>query len=64
MTALSTIRHLRAPGIDLRSTLQMIGIYRNDPTHAMAATSFAKAVLTPHACNNEAVVEQFRRYHR
>jgi 3-methyladenine DNA glycosylase/8-oxoguanine DNA glycosylase len=47
MTALSTIRHLRAPGIDLRSTLQMIGIYRNDPTHAMAATSFAKAVLTP-----------------
>jgi 3-methyladenine DNA glycosylase/8-oxoguanine DNA glycosylase len=47
MTALPTTRYLRAPGIDLRSTLQMIGIYRNDPTHATTATSFAKAVLTP-----------------
>jgi 3-methyladenine DNA glycosylase/8-oxoguanine DNA glycosylase len=47
MTAPPTTRHLRAPGIDLRTTLQMIGIYRNDPTHSKAATSFAKAVLTP-----------------
>lgn len=40
-------RTLAAPGIDLRSTLQPIGIYRSDPTHHRGPRFFAKAVLTP-----------------
>jgi 3-methyladenine DNA glycosylase/8-oxoguanine DNA glycosylase len=40
-------RTLAAPGIDLRTTLQPIGIYRNDPTHHRGPGFFAKAVLTP-----------------
>lgn len=47
MTATPMSRRLRAPGIDLSTTLQMIGIYRNDPTHTTSAQRFAKAVLTP-----------------
>lgn len=40
-------RSLRADGIDLRNTLQQIGIYAADPTHRAGPSSFAKAVLTP-----------------
>lgn len=40
-------RALKAPGIDLRNTLQQIGVYRVDPTHRSAPGAFAKAVLTP-----------------
>ncbi|MFN3257297.1 MAG: DNA-3-methyladenine glycosylase family protein [Ilumatobacter sp.] len=40
-------RTLEVGDIDLRSTLQMIGIYGADPTFRSAGREFAKAVLTP-----------------
>mgnify|MGYP001823535393 CR=1 FL=1 len=40
-------RSLRAGAIDLPNTLQMIGIYRADPTFDTSSHHFAKAVLTP-----------------
>ena len=38
---------LRAGGIDLVNTLQMIGIYGSDPTFRKGPGHFAKAILTP-----------------
>ncbi len=43
----SRTRSLRVGDVDLRNTLQPIGIYGIDPTHRWTANSFAKAVLTP-----------------
>ena len=40
-------REVDAEGIDLRATLQPLGIYGIDPTHRWSASGFAKAVLTP-----------------
>ena len=40
-------RTLVTGDIDLRSTMQPIGIYSRDPTTRWTANSFAKAVLTP-----------------
>lgn len=40
-------RTLQAGAIDLANTLQMIGIYRLDPTFDKGPGHFAKAVLTP-----------------
>jgi 3-methyladenine DNA glycosylase/8-oxoguanine DNA glycosylase len=42
-----TTRTLRAEGVDLPNTLQMIGIYGLDPTFRRGPCMFAKAVLTP-----------------
>lgn len=47
MSAVERRRSLKASGIDLRNTLQQIGIYGIDPTHRSAPGAFAKAVLTP-----------------
>jgi hypothetical protein len=40
-------RHLRADGIDVRSTLAPFGVSRADPTHRWWADGFARAVITP-----------------
>ena len=40
-------RTLQVGGIDLPNTLQMIGIYRLDPTFDKSPRHFSKAVLTP-----------------
>ena len=43
----SATRTLQAGGIDLPTTLQMIGIYRADPTFHKTNREFSKAILTP-----------------
>lgn len=40
-------RTLDAGGIDVRRTLQAIGVYPVDPTHRFSGRSFSKAVLSP-----------------
>ena len=44
---MSARRVLRTGDIDVANTLQMIGIYRADPTFRRGPNQFAKAVLTP-----------------